>query len=282
MEINKSDILNYWKRLYDGLEVNELISLLKQTFQVDDIDKIFNMVFNEASIRNEKLIIAKSLNEDVNYKGYFLKEEVDGFRSGIEDTVRECNLIKNKEEFIDKQEGYFLERLDQEAKLFFLNELISFNNEEKNNISGIDGKIKNFINKRFNRQTFRAECEAYYPELMRLLKIIVSNQVRFLTEVLDHICLDINEIQDVILKEKAEYIDDLILGEGDSHSGGKSVVRIEFNNKKLIYKPRDISIENKFYEFVHAINLKSNNTIGKLEKVKSISKEGYFDQCEYR
>lgn len=280
MEINKSDILNYWKRLYDGLEVNELISLLKQTFQVDDIDKIFNMVFNEASIRNEKLIIAKSLNEDVNYKGYFLKEEVDGFRSGIEDTVRECNLIKNKEEFIDKQEGYFLERLDQEAKLFFLNELISFNNEEKNNISGIDGKIKNFINKRFNRQTFRAECEAYYPELMRLLKIIVSNQVRFLTEVLDHICLDINEIQDVILKEKAEYIDDLILGEGDSHSGGKSVVRIEFNNKKLIYKPRDISIENKFYEFVHAINLKSNNTIGKLEKVKSISKEGY-SYCEF-
>ncbi|MBE6047910.1 MAG: type 2 lantipeptide synthetase LanM [Clostridium sp.] len=280
MEIYKSDILSYWKRLYNGVEANELINLLKRTFQVDDIDMIFKMVFNELNLKDEKLKFAEAINDNKDYNGYFFKDEVDSFRNGIEKVVEECNLIKDKKGFIDKQEGYFLDKLDQEAKLFFLNELINFNNEQKNDMDDIDSKIKKFIKERFNTQSFRVQCEAYYPELVRLLKIIVNNQVEFLNEILSNISRDINEIEEVILKRKVEYIDNLILGEGDSHSGGKSVVRIEFDNGKLIYKPRDIGIENKFYEFVQSINLKSNNTICQLDKVKSISKEGY-SYCEF-
>lgn len=284
MKITKNDIFSYWNKIYNDLNLEELAELLKGTFEVDNIDDICKMVFSEYDKKELQLAEVNKKSYSYNDKVFFFKEELDRFKDGVKDSIEKCDLVKDKSKFLNKQIDAFLKNLDQELKLFFINELINFSNEEDTNrlknLKTAEENITFFKKERFDTKLFRAECEVYYPELIRLLNILVDSRVKFFNIVLNNLSKDINEIEEFIIKDKVKYIDDIILGEGDTHSEGQSVVKVKFDKKNLIYKPRNISIEKKFYDFIECINKESNGEIGNLNKVNSILKDTY-SYCEF-
>lgn len=275
MQVNSRDILNYWIKLSNGLSENDLIDLLNMIFETKNIEEIYTKKFEEYSIQNKKIHEFNNYKSNKDVKQLFFKNEISEFKTKISNSINQCPLIKNKEAFLNLQVNYLSDKIHQETRLFFLNELINFYDNKPKDFNSMDEKIKIFINEKFNTQSFRKECEIYYPELIRLLDVLVTSNVNYLTEILLNLENDIQEIENLILNHKVEEIKNIKFGEGDTHSKGKSVTEVVLDKGKIIYKPRKIDIEKKFYDFIQHIEVKSDYKLANLGKIRSISKQNY-------
>jgi type 2 lantibiotic biosynthesis protein LanM len=95
-----------------------------------------------------------------------------------------------------------------------------------------------------------------YPVLARQLGIMVANWVNFTQEFLTHLTEDWPLIQ---LKFSPNSNPGKLVavktGNGDSHRGGRSVVKVAFESGfKLIYKPKSLAVELHFQELLGWLN----------------------------
>ncbi|GAB6181620.1 hypothetical protein JCM14036_29390 [Desulfotomaculum defluvii] len=70
-------------------------------------------------------------------------------------------------------------------------------------------------------------------------------------------------------------------GLSDPHNGGRSVVKLEFENKlKLIFKPRDLGIEESFFQFAREMNVLENEDMFWVLKILNKGKHGWVEYCQ--
>jgi type 2 lantibiotic biosynthesis protein LanM len=91
-----------------------------------------------------------------------------------------------------------------------------------------------------------------YPVLLYKLNEFIKNIFAFILEFLGHLVSDYGEIAALLgLEPEMCYITGINLFIGDLHNNNKSVTGLEFNNHfRIVYKPRNLSIENNFYSFI--------------------------------
>lgn len=94
-----------------------------------------------------------------------------------------------------------------------------------------------------------------YPVLARLIIITINNWVNNFIQLANNLSKDIRALQ-------KEFNNDKKLGKvtkvegniGDSHNQGKSVLILGFaSNEKIVYKPRNLSVDISFYKLVHLL-----------------------------
>ncbi|MGQ8813596.1 type 2 lanthipeptide synthetase LanM family protein [Bacillus sp. NA_165.1] len=111
-----------------------------------------------------------------------------------------------------------------------------------------------------------------YPVLARMLAENVKRINENMLTVLERLVKDKREIEDFfdIKLEKLQEIDFL----GDSHNGGASVLRLKFSNEtSIMYKPRDLAIDNAFARLMDWFNHKE--ICNKFKIAKTLNKKGY-------
>ncbi|MFP3887059.1 type 2 lanthipeptide synthetase LanM family protein [Priestia filamentosa] len=119
-----------------------------------------------------------------------------------------------------------------------------------------------------------------YPVLFRLISTKIINLKEFLIEIFTNFendkCLLAKEFNlDINFQIK-----NLHLGSGDVHKKGRTVSIIELENgQKVVYKPRNLSIDVEFQKFIKWVNSKNYSTI-RLKTINILDKSDY-GWCEF-
>ncbi|EOQ04705.1 type 2 lantibiotic biosynthesis protein LanM [Bacillus cereus VDM021] len=123
-----------------------------------------------------------------------------------------------------------------------------------------------------------------YPVLARVLAENVKRINENMLVVLSRLIRDRREIER-FFNIKLEELQD-IESSGDSHNGGTSVLLLKFPNEtSIVYKPRDLAIDNAF---AHLLDWFNHKDVGKKFKItKTLNKEEYgwqefitYQECE--
>jgi len=105
---------------------------------------------------------------------------------------------------------------------------------------------------------FKVNFFEKYPVLARNLSITTIYFINNIKTVLNHLNDDIEKLRNHF-KNKLEVLEVIEFGEGDTHSFGKSVCKLKFQDQTLIYKPKNLEINKSFDEFITRFNQYSNN-----------------------
>jgi type 2 lantibiotic biosynthesis protein LanM len=107
-----------------------------------------------------------------------------------------------------------------------------------------------------NSEDFLESVYAEYSVLTSLMIKKISQMTDFLTEIIGNFEKKKAEIE-ISLNDGESFgkIVDISYDAGDTHNNGKTVIVMNFeNNKKLVYKPREMTVEQRFNEFVYWLN----------------------------
>lgn len=108
-----------------------------------------------------------------------------------------------------------------------------------------------------------------YPVLARKLSVATSRHIDFISKLFSDLDESWGELHDSLLKGSRESsIVDIKLGQGDTHEKGKSVVTIEFDKGRLVYKPRNLEVERIFDDVIEFFS--ANPSFFEMRLVKSI------------
>ncbi|RFT62610.1 DUF4135 domain-containing protein, partial [Bacillus clarus] len=114
-----------------------------------------------------------------------------------------------------------------------------------------------FLQSTFNGKMAYAEFYSRYAVVGRL----IATRTQFFLENYENLLLAIEECKSEIChflgKDKLR-LSDVNLSAGDSHENGKSVIILKFENKKIVYKPKNSSVSEGFEKFTSWINDYSN------------------------
>ncbi|MBO0439401.1 type 2 lanthipeptide synthetase LanM family protein [Candidatus Enterococcus ikei] len=111
-----------------------------------------------------------------------------------------------------------------------------------------------------------------YPGLLRILGRLYKQSVNNLNTIVKRIYEDKKEFSlfNIINTDK---IKNLFFGQGDSHNGGQMVCIIEFDDGKVVYKPRECFSDLVLNNFIYVYNLNHDE---KLKTVNIIERNGYY------
>lgn len=129
-------------------------------------------------------------------------------------------------------------------------------------------RVRGLLMGELPEQRFRSFCETLrepevqlsilreYPVLFRSLYIRTMNWVEYTIELLERLSKDWNVIRDnLVTGAESARLAAISAGAGDSHRRGRTVAILEFSSGlKLVYKPRSLSVDVHFGEFLEWVN----------------------------
>lgn len=138
--------------------------------------------------------------------------------------------------------------------------------EEKNKKDN-DVLIREYLQKLYDTEEI-VLLYSKYPVIMRRVVTKTQQLVKNFTTLIERVEKDYYEINDILGEQIHQWID-INADQGDTHEKGSFVSRLRFDCGNVIYKPRNLKIQQKFYEFIDYIAKNSDNI---LETTNSCSK----------
>ena len=131
-----------------------------------------------------------------------------------------------------------------------------------NELEGLtpEERFKCFVKNEFKNLDSIVNFYTKYAVLARLLTVKTDYFIKHVIEALNRLDNNFNTIQQVLeINIDGHKLNKIISNEGDSHQKGKSVIQFVFSNEiRVIYKPRNLKVCEKYYDFVRWINKNSN------------------------
>jgi len=271
--------IEQWKKGKSLINNNSFLTMLKNQNisesefnysikNLDDRDK--EELFNELKKKdwyNTFLDIIKSIEkEDIEFSkntidlSYAFKPFLIYFYRDINEYIKKLNTIKISNEAANELINSLANILIKCSQKTLVIELHEF---KKNDILVGDtpkDRLDYFLKANFSDLDQILKFYNKYPTLSRLLVIKTMNFIINIKEALKRLDTDFDEIEkELEFHTDSKVIKKLNCGQGDSHQKGRSVLQIIFeNDKSLIYKPKNLNIAKKYYEFLEWFNKNSN------------------------
>lgn len=113
-----------------------------------------------------------------------------------------------------------------------------------------------------------------YTVLARYLSEKVVSWAENTSELYQRISTDFDVFIDEFGIEPTANIVHIDPGLSDHHNGGKTVVKLHFSTgKSIVYKPRDITIEDQFYNLIQSVS--QNTAVSDLRTPKCVPRDAY-------
>lgn len=245
---------------------------IENILNVNSTKELFEL-YNSSAIKNDSRLILdkyqifKNRLVSTSYKKYSDKENVMfiNFASKVASIVIQ-DIKKRKEfksnKFILVNEEQFFEHISFQVhtailKISYRTLVLDFNVCLENN--QLKGKTKEQKYRYYNEQllsdsNYLNSFFERYPGILRVLHNEVRKIVNITTDIIKKYVDDMVSMS--FFKTKNPYkINAIILGLGDSHSDGKKVAKLILeDNYKLIYKPRNLHIDQMYKEICEYIN----------------------------
>lgn len=202
----------------------------------------------------------------------------------IEQTTKQMNKICVSEDVINSfVEAHLMEIFNINGKLLAASlERYKKDHDFKNKSK--TARFQEFLRATFySKESFLKFFEEY-PVAARITTIRTSYLIKNFVNMLNHLENDSNEIKDFFKINKLN-LTKLKLSTGDSHEQGKSVSILEFGNKKIVYKPKNLKVSEAFEGFIDWYA--NNSKLLPIKIPKGIYKNDYsynefieFDYCK--
>ena len=130
---------------------------------------------------------------------------------------------------------------------------------EKNRVPSEQEDNKVYFNK-FIKNTFLGkddfkEFYSEHPVILRIMIIKIQQIIENFNFIFQEIDFNYKEISNIFnINYKENAIIDIHCNEGDTHQQGNFVIKLDFKDGSIIYKPRNLKIYGKFYEFIDLLN----------------------------
>lgn len=92
--------------------------------------------------------------------------------------------------------------------------------------------------------------EQEYPVYTKKKRMLIRKYIDSILEIQQLLKRDSTELHNIFGIKNPEYPSMIKIGVGDFHRNGKSVSIIYYTEGKLVYKPRNITLDSHFYEFL--------------------------------
>lgn len=125
----------------------------------------------------------------------------------------------------------------------------------------------------------------FFDEYIVLARILTETTIRisdFICELMDNIDKDIFLLHNKEDLNKKYIISDVDFNLGDSHSLNKTVVIFTLNNRKIVYKPKNLGSFNAFSKIVSFINKKHPKNTLIMPEVIDKGSYAYVEYIEYK
>ncbi len=192
------------------------------------------------------------------------------FVEKLEETMGKVKNIDLSEDFLVKSfEGYIAHLMDLTLKA----QIVDLN-DNKIQLKSEDSeeRLKEYF-RGFSKSKRRIEFLNKYPLLKYYLTIHTSLFLKYIIEIIQNVDKDVFEMREVFARNLIE-LTDIVADKGDSHSGNKSVVILEFDNKdRIVYKPKNLMIVESYNNFINWLN--EDSSILSLKTFKILPKEEY-------
>lgn len=195
-------------------------------------------------------------------------------RKEIEDHIKSLNNIIVNKNVVSKM----LNQLSNNCLQVFSKTVIyEFHlNKEKYSDEHNKKKLNQYIRDNFVNTEKLLQFYIKYPVLLRRLSVKVLNIVNYYKEMLTNLDNSYTKMYENFID--SNILTDISCDMGDTHEGGKFVVKVNFESNCIIYKPRNLYITKGYYEFINWLNTKSD--LYKLPTVKTIWEDEYtIESC---
>lgn len=177
------------------------------------------------------------------------------FIKKLNTTLKDIEIIENLDKFTNPIIKHFIELIENRVNKMMINEM----QEQVINYSGFsDHDYYHLFNSKIINDEFIKKCQNKYPNFFIYLDKIVNRSIKYINNLLMDTQNHWVEISNSLHINSNEKVRDIELGSGDTHKDGKSVVVINLTSNKIVYKPRNLSIDIRFQEFLQYLNLNYN------------------------
>lgn len=144
-----------------------------------------------------------------------------------------------------------------------------FNKVNRMNENSIEENMKYYKKVLRENKDYCKSIFQIYPGMELICKNMVKKQMLFVMDVLRKFEEEREEICDIFFQRKKEIkIEEIHLGSGDMHCGGKAVVEIRLEEgESIFYKPRSLMSEKIFGEIFTQIEGNSKNYADKYQNI---------------
>lgn len=264
---------NKWKNVFPEIKDKE------------ELVRYFEIYIEPKDIFENKREDTHCLNKD-NYKKleniidkdcpfqYFVIWFVEQYYDELVEKVQNYNCFVNVEKVVKNVIKYIASKIVTIVIRTFIEEVHKC--EEENKLFGNTDKEKyDYYNEQLSiSDKYISYMEHKYPVLFQMTHRLIQNQLLYVVEILKHISEDKDEVSGLFFNEdNLGKVEGLKFGLGDSHNKGKTVVEIECSCGNIIYKPRNLDVENNWFRLVTIINQSLKKKV--LRAAKVINKKDY-------
>lgn len=262
------EITMFWETLFpecqDKVQIDKIFKAIsgrtKEEFVIryleeekdkdSEIDQIFRDYEQSSYICELEELLVK-IREKCRWIYFFapiLGVSFGKLRSIIENSI----IIENKEDFLEDIMLQIVQKLINISFRTIVQEIELTRNEGK--LKGSNAKERNdyYTDCLLRDKTYLMDTYKSYSEGVRILCTVAENTVFYLGQILKDTESEMANIQERIWGDrnpgKLRFIQ---VGKGDTHNNGKTVSKLIFENEILIYKPRELTMEQKFQEFIN-------------------------------
>lgn len=294
--ISDEQLIAYWKAFFDEKitldEINHKLEVISNTnFKKiiqennNDITLIDSFEWNDIDNQECLTTIFKRL-ENKTFWLYFyepiLKKYIDNFIV----MIKNSDIISDVDMFLTQTISEIIMQLNNIAFQTIIAE--TFYAKESNLLKGDTKEERGeyFLNVLLKDNNYRREVYTNYPELSRILDVKVKQNIKYILKIVNDTSKEINNIEKHLNKGNSlGKIKTIVLGEGDTHNNGTTVAKLIFDTDKIvIYKPHNLTIDKKYFDFIQWINNISIGKAGNLRacKVHTIEDAGWSEYIEHK
>lgn len=276
-KISFYEVLEFWKSfLPESVDDKKVIKEIEMVMGCN-IDAIMAEYIPEKSENYAQYFDASNFWNEEEYSFYLNCNKWFAFYAPILfsghkelcEYLENINIIADKKILIQSIVKQILQRCNE----------ISFRTMVlETNIAKEDGKLygntpqekgKYYSEKMLTNKGYLSELYEIYPELIRSIKLQIENKIAFVKEVI----LNTIDNYDMIQKRFGciGLLVDISMGKGDTHNDGKMVCKLVFEKKELIYKPRILEMENRYFSLIRWINDQNIDGFMKLRACKCLN-----------
>lgn len=296
INITFDDVANFWMTLFPEIKtVEDLKKLLKNTSntKLSDLEKAY---YENNNSDNAYKLFNHIHNKEINFDSifdeiqrqyqwtYFFRPVIEYYSEDLYKFIQKSLIIEDKEELFSQILSTTVKNLYELAfKVLILETNVA---RMENRLSGDTPKQKAgyFIKILLRDEEYLMNLYSEYSELTRLMDLTVKNIFNYVREIISNTENEIKSLEKQFAQGKViGNITDINLGEGDTHNCGKTVGILVFSSGiNLIYKPRLLDLENKFYEFVDWINNQNIPSFKPLKacKLHTVNGAGWMECIE--
>ncbi len=235
--------------------------------------------FSESITLRDKYYYEKEVQEICDWYKLFMPL-INEYTTILEQKITNSSVINNNDAIIKSVYKYLMKEfvnISYRTVIFEINTL-----RKKHRLYGAtkEDRYKYFTEKLLIDEKYINSFYSKYPVLKDIIRKKTQNTINYIIEIIDNVYKDINLIyKQELLNKEASSIEEISFNIGDTHANGKFVCILKFeNNQKIIYKPRDMTLDIRLAQLCEFLKNEFDNKILMfIPKTLNIGNHGYVE-----